>query len=453
MAIAEQLQHILLNDWHDCYINEHKQRGFVATIDLSKIKYDYAFTRFWGANDKAKLVALTDGSSKPLTNIFLSLNAFQGGKRRASNLAQIRNIGIDLDCYKLGITPEQAVESLKGFIFEGRIPNPNLLIRSGNGLQLILSLAGGLPPTNEMKYMATYITNELSAILEPLGADYAANTLERVFRLPGTFNVKPNKPKKLVTAEIWNREEYTLTQLMDYCKPLEPKKRPSQPCKVKGEIKYIDFTKTSGMTLRTLNSARMSDFLRLIQLRGGNIEMRNLMTYDYAFTMALISDNEQAVLTAAQQINDQFDDPQSVKTVTRTARNGFKDARKFWDEYVKNEYKLTGLPRELVKPKQTRTLIKQHSITLEEQRELDVTISHDVKLERKNEQTQAKRRAEGIRSMDIYNAERKEQTNNKIDKLRSLLADQPDLSQRKLANILDCSVGYINKLIKQLKTQ
>jgi len=446
MAAAEQLQHILLTDWHDCYINDHKQRGYVATLDLSFLKYDYAYTRFWGANDKPQLITLTDGSRKPLTNVFLSLNAFNNKQRRASNLSQIRNIGIDLDCYKLGITPDAAVKKLQALVFVGRIPNPNLLIRSGNGLQLVYGLAGGLPPTNEMKFVATYITNELSTILQPLGADFAANTLERVFRLPNTYNVKPDKPKKLVTAEIWNQQEYTLTQLMEYCTPLEPRRSPVEPRKQKGELRYFDLTKTQGMTLRTLNAARLNDMLRLVQLRDGAIEMRNLLTYDYAFTMALMTNDETAVLSAAEQINDKLDDPQPVKTVRRTAANGFKDGRKFWTEYVKNEYKLTGLPKNLVKPKQTHTLIKQHSITLDEQRELDVTISPAIKLERKTN----KRREAGVKPRDEYLAEQKAQTDDKLEQLRQLIAEQPNLSQRKLAALMGCSVGTINNLRKKL---
>ena len=446
MATAEQLQHILLTEWHDCYINDHKQRGYVATLDLSFLKYDYPFTSYWGANDKPQLIALTDGSRKPLTNVFLSLNAFDGKHRRASNLAQIRNIGIDIDCYKLGMTPEAAAKKLEALVFVGRVPNPNLLIRSGNGLQIVYGLAGGLPPTNEMKYLAMYITNELSTILQPLGADFAANTLERVFRLPNTYNEKPGKPKKLVTAEIWNRQECTLTELMEYCTPLEPKKHAHKPRKPKGELKYFDLTKTQGMTVRTLNAGRLNDFLRLVQLRNGAIEMRNLLTYDYAFTMALMTSSEAAVLTAAEQINDKFDDPQPPKTVRRTALNGFKDGRKFWAEYVKNGYKLVGLPKNLIKPKQTRTLIKQHAITLDEQRELGVTISKEIREDRRTEQ----RRAQGEVTRAEYLAQQKAHTDSRVEQLRELLKEQPGLSQRKAAEILGVSTKTIQRLSKKL---
>lgn len=449
MANAEQLQYVLIDEWHDCYINEYKQRGYVATLDLSKIKYDYAYTRYWGLNDKPQLIALTDGSTKPLTNVFLSLNAFNGKHRRANTITQLRNVGIDLDCYKLGLTAEEAAKKLQALVYVGRVPNPNLLIRSGNGLQLVYGIAGGLPPTNEMKWIVSYITNELATLLQPLGADFAANTLERVFRLPGTYNAKPGKEKKLVTAEVWNREEHTINSLMEYCTPYLPSNKPVQPRKPKGELKYLDFTKTQGMTTRTLNTARMNDMLRLVRLRNGAIEARNVFTYDYAFMMALMTKDEGAVLTAAFQINDLFDDPQTSKIVERTARNAYKDGRAFWDAFVKNEYSVKGLPRDLVKPKQTRTLIKQHSITLDEQQELSTLISKEVRDERQREAITDKRRAQGVRPMSEYNENRSLLVSSLEAKVANLLT--AGLKQKQIAAELNLTAARVSQIVKGIR--
>lgn len=446
MANAEQLQYILIDEWHDCYINEYKQRGYVATLDLSKIKYDYPLTCFWGLNDKPQLIAYTDGSTKPLTNVFLSLNAFNGKGKKARDITQIRNIGIDVDCYKLGITADEAARKLQALVHVGRVPNPNLLIRSGNGLQLVYGIAGGLPPTNEMKWIAMYITNEFTTLLQPLGADFASNTIERVFRLPGTYNVKPGKPKKLVTAEVWNREEHTLNSLMEYCTPYVPSSKPVQPRKPKGELKYLDLTEAQGMTLRTLNTARMNDLLRLVRLRNGAIEARNVFTYDYAFMMALMTKDQDAVLTAAFQINDLFDDPQPTKEVNRTALNAFKDGRAFWDAFVKNEYSVKGLPRDLVKPKQTRTLIKQHEVTLEEQYELSTLISKEVREERRTEQ----RREKGEVTRAEYLAQQKAHTDSRVDQLREILINNPSITHVEVAEMLGVSTKTIQRLIKKL---
>lgn len=450
MANAEQLQYILIDEWHDCYINEYKQRGYVATLDLSKIKYNFPFTRYWGLNDKPQLIALTDGTSKPLTNVFLSLNAFNGKHRRANTITQLRNVGIDLDCYKLGLTADEAAKKLQTLVYVGRVPNPNLLIRSGNGLQLVYGIAGGLPPTNEMKWIVSYITNELATLLQPLGADFAANTLERVFRLPGTYNAKPGKAKKLVTAEIWNREEHTLNSLMEYCTPYVPSNKPVAARKPKGELKYLDLTKAQGMTTRTLNTARMNDMLRLVRLRNGAIEARNVFTYDYAFMMALMTKDENAVLTAAFQINDLFDDPQPTKEVNRTALNAFKDGRAFWDAFAKNDYSVKGLPRDLVKPKQTRTLIKQHSITLDEQAELSTLISKELKQARQNEARADKRREAEKATRAEYLAQQKAHTDSRANQLREIVRNNPSITHVEAAEMLGVSTKTIQRLIKKI---
>lgn len=446
MTAIAQIQTIYLDEWIDCYINDGKQRGYVATLDLSKIKYDYAYTKFWGGNDKQQLHALTDGSRAPLTNIFLSLNAFNGKQRRVSSLQQIRNIGIDLDCYKLGIEPAAAIERVKDLVFAGKLPNPNLVIRSGNGVQLVYSIQNGLPPTVEMKWLALYITNQLSERLVHLGADFAANTLERVFRLPGTYNVKPGKPKRLVTAEVWRKLEYNLDGLLEYCTPLDVSKRSQPRPKPKGERIALPLLKTQGNTLRSLNTGRLNDFLKLIELRAGNIELRNVLTYDYAFTLSLTNSSEAAVLYATQQINDLLDDPQPIKEVLRTAKSAYKDARKFWTEFAKNDFKQIGLPRDLIKPKKTATLIKQYQITEAEQTEMYVTIGKSVKEERRTE----KRREKGEQPREQYLIEQRAHTESKLEQLRQLMVEQPNLSQRKMASLLGVSEAAVRKWKKKL---
>lgn len=445
MTAIGKIQTIYLDEWIDCYINDGKQRGYVATLDLSKIKYDYAYTKFWGGNDKQQLYALTDGSRAPMTNVFLSLNAFDGKQRRVSSLQQIRNIGIDLDCYKLGIEPAAAIECVKELIYVGKLPNPNVIIRSGNGVQLAYSIAGGLPPTVQMKWLALYITNQLSERLVDLGADFAANTLERVFRLPGTYNVKPGKPKRLVTAEVWRKLEYNLDELLEYCKPLDASKRRVPRSKPKGERIALPLLKTQGNTLRSLNTGRLNDFLKLIELRAGNIELRNVLTYDYAFTLALTNSSEAAVIYATQQINDLLDDPQPIKEVMRTAKNAYKDARKFWTEFAKNDFKQIGLPRDLIKPKKTATLIKQYQITEAEQAEMHVTIAAAVKYDRKI----AKRRDNGMSSREQYLAEQQARTSEVEKNVQKLLAE--GLKQKQIAIELNLTAARVSQIVKRLK--
>lgn len=436
----------LIDEWHGFYMNPTKNHGMVATLDLSRIIHNEPKQFFFSYDSLGKLLSITE-REKPYTNVYLSLNAFRevngAIKRKASHLAQIRNIGIDLDCYKLGISPTECKEQLIALIAHAKLPNPNLLINSGNGVQLIYSIANGAAPTNEIKWLTMYITRELNGQLIHLGADFQCCTLERVFRLPGTLNKKPNMPTKLVTAEVWNQKEWTLNELMDYVKPYKPATKRS---KLRTVTPLRNFKK--GMrTLPQMNMARANDLLNLVHLRGGQIENRNILCYDYAFSLALGSDMTRTEIHAAvAQMDSSFTSQQKRNVLKSTVKSALDDAETFWRAYEKNNYSMAGLNKGLVKPKQTRTIINQQSITDAEQDMLEVLIGKDEIERRRTE----KRRSNGEKTMEQYNAERAEKVNDKLEQLRKLKEDNPKLSQRKLAEMMGVSAMYVSKLMKKL---
>lgn len=436
----------LIDEWHGFYMNPTKNHGMVATLDLSKIIYNEPKTFWWTYESLGKLLSIAE-RDKPYSNVYLSLNAFRevngAMKRKASHLAQIRNIGIDLDCYKLGISPAECKEQLIALIAHAKLPNPNLLINSGNGVQLIYSIEGGAAPTNEIKWLVMYITRELNGQLIHLGADFQCCTLERVFRLPGTFNKKPNMPKKLVTAEVWNQKEWTLNELMEYVKPYKPVQKRS---KLRTVTPLRGFKK--GMrTLPQMNMARANDLLNLVRLRNGEIENRNILCYDYAFALALGSDMSRSEIhTAVLQMDSSFTSQQKRNVLRTTVKSACDGAEKFWRAYEKNNYSMAGLDKGLVKPKQTRTIINQQSITDAEQDMLEVLIGKDEKLRRKYE----KRYDKGMQTMEQYNVKRAEKVSDNLEKLRKLRENNPKASQRKLAEMMGVSQSTIRNLVKQL---
>lgn len=436
----------LIDEWHGFYMNPNKNHGMVATLDLSKIIYNEPKTFWWTYESLGKLLSITE-RDKPYSNVYLSLNAFRevngAMKRKASHLAQIRNIGIDLDCYKLGMTAAACKEQLISLIAHVKLPNPNLLINSGNGVQLIYSIEGGAAPTNEIKWLVMYITRELNGQLIHLGADFQCCTLERVFRLPGTLNKKLNMPTKLVTAEVWNQKEWTLNELMDYVKPYKPVQKRS---KLRTVTPLRGFKK--GMrTLPQMNMARANDLLNLVRLRNGEIENRNILCYDYAFSLALGSDMSRSEIhTAVLQMDSSFTSQQKRNVLRTTVKSAYDGAEKFWRAYEKNNYSIVGLDKGLVKPKQTRTIIRQQSITDAEQDMLEVLIGKDEKERRRTE----KRRENGEISRDRYLEQCKEQTNGKLRQLRLLKEQNPKTSQRKLADLMGVSQSTIRNLVKQL---
>jgi len=436
----------LIDEWHECYISETKNTGMVATLDLSKIAFNEPKTFWWTYESLGKLLSITE-RERPYKNVYLSLNAFKqiNGtiRRKATHLSQIRNAGIDLDCYKFGITPEECKKQLFEMIAHNKIPNPNLVINSGNGVQLIYSIGGGLAPTHELKWLVMYLTRELSSKLIHLGADFQTCTLERVFRLPGTLNKKQGYPTKLVTAEIWNKRHFTLTELLEYVPDHKKSKKKS---KFRTVTPLRNFKK--GMrTLPQMNMARANDLLNLVHLRGGQIENRNILCYDYAFSLALGSDMTRTEIHAAvAQMDAAFNTQQKKSVLRRTVKSAIDGAETFWKAYLENEFSMIGLDKNLVKPKKTITIIEQQSITPAEMEMLEVICDKKEKDRRYAE----KRYNEGMQTMEQYNAKRAEKVNDRLEQLRALKAENPKASQRKLAEIMGVSQSTIRNLVKRL---
>jgi len=324
VAFLLQVQETYIEEWHDCYLSESKKTGFVCTLQLANKKH-----RFYGLND---LNALLKEAKKRKTDVYLSLNAFEYGSRTTKALKQIRNIGVDIDCYKVNVSISKALEEIKQLIIKGKIPNPNLVIFSGRGLQLVYSISGGAAPA--MAFLTQYITTQYIAELKHLGADTAATDVTRVFRLPYSINGRNGKQ---VTVEIWRTLEYSLEELYSYCTPLERRRKPVK--RRKGTVSI--FTPKRGLkTLYSLNTARKNDLELLVTLRNGDIEKRNVLTYIYAYTVALILKNKQATIDFALQLNDRFQEPQKASEVKRTAGNAYDDAMEFFEEFQKRDFRM-----------------------------------------------------------------------------------------------------------------
>ncbi|GAA3316269.1 hypothetical protein GCM10020331_012890 [Ectobacillus funiculus] len=168
--------------------------------------------------------------------------------------------------------------------------------------------------------------------MKDLGADTAATDVSRVFRLPYSINSRNGEQVK---PYIWRALEYDLEELYSYCVPLEKEAKKS---KKTGTIEILP-AQRGLKNLYSLNAARKDDLNRLVQLRNGDIEKRNVMIYIYSYTVALTLKNKEQTLHFARQLNDQFVDPDKISEVIRTAGRAYDDAMQFFDEFAKNGYK------------------------------------------------------------------------------------------------------------------
>ncbi|WP_338754856.1 AsnC family protein [Bacillus sp. FJAT-52991] len=424
-----------IDDWHECYISSSKITGFVCTFRLNNKKH-----HFYGLNDLKELIA---EANKRRKDVYLSLNAFEYGSRTAQSLKQIRNIGVDIDCYKLNISVEAATEEIKRLIIDLKIPNPNLFIHSGRGIQLIYSISGGASP--KMAFLSQYITTQFISELKHLGADTSGTDVTRVFRLPYSVNSKNGKQVKV---DMWRTLEYSLEGLYSYCTPLERRRKPSK--QRKGTLVTIPSNK--GLrNLYSLNNGKKNDLEKLVALRNGDIEKRNKLTYIYAYTVALILKNKEATLGFAYQLNDKLADPQKVKEVTRTAGNAYDDAIKFFEEFAKRDYKMWYQNMDgIIRPMKSETIIEELEITPEEMEHFSIIIDGQEKQERNTKAKREKRRKEGVQEREQYIKQQQDKTDDKLFKLQQLLEENPKCSNVKLGQLLGVSEGYIRKLKKQL---
>ncbi|MDI4707128.1 hypothetical protein, partial [Pseudoalteromonas shioyasakiensis] len=167
-----------LREWYDLWFNEYKRAGYIAITDFNK-------QFFYGANDVSKVINATAGKKQQ----YISINAFDVDfqnndfSREITRLKQIRNIAVDIDQYKLGLTIDEALDEIQSLILEQKLPEPNLILTS-RGIQLFYTIDKGASP--EMAWLAGYVTEQLISKLQHIGADNNAKDMSRVMRVPNS---------------------------------------------------------------------------------------------------------------------------------------------------------------------------------------------------------------------------------------------------------------------------
>lgn len=444
MGLAERKQATAerLNHWSDLWFTEQKKAGYVA------IGY-YKNPKFYGLNDKSRIPSITAGKEL----CFITLNAFdvdfQAGdfSRESERLKQIRNIGVDLDQYKLGITIDEAIDALQVLILEEKIPEPNLVLTS-RGVQIFYGISGGASP--EMEWLASYITDQFVEKLQELGADFNAKGMSRFMRVPYSVNERNGA---IVEPEIWNQEAYTLQELQAYCRPLERYKQG----KNKGKIIQLAEVDSKLLLFYRTNYARLRDLRKLIELRKGDFTgMRNVFVYVYAYHQSLVSNTLETVKLAVKNdlagIYSRTDKPMTKREMDKTVSSAYHDYEKFFKAYRANGNRMIyGRNDGIIKPYTTGNLIKKLELTESEQYFMSSIRNADIAKKQHAEYMKAKRRADGAGSMTEYNAERKNKRFERLLQLENLMALHPDKTQAEYAKMMDISQATVNKLTKQLK--
>lgn len=369
-------------------------------------------------------------------DVYITLNVFSGVKRQTNDLIGYNALYTDLDFYKLGISKEQARAEIQRMIDSGEIVTPSLIIDSGRGYQLIW-LINFMKATEGYTRLWRRMQEAIYDRFKHLNADNAARSITQIYRLVGSWS---SRTGTLITFEhLADRYEIgTLKELLlddiDDSKPIQPR---VQSKKVRKKRVF----KEGGFSHYTLAKARKSDLEQLVTLRGGYVNRRRFMFYYAVLSLEVFRGDTATLDVALERMNDRLHKPlpQYVLDSARaSAVNswGVKQSNRRLGYNFTNAY-----------------LVDNLEITDDEQQYMAQLIGQAEKNRRKQIANEKMRREAGMRTALEYKQERLDKTAQQLEILKAMLAENPKVKRKEIAERLGVSVVRVDKLKAQLKQQ
>ena len=366
-------------------------------------------------------------------DVYYSQNSFYKPQRRIDNIRQLRSLYVDLDVYNLGMTPEWVLGKLEFEYFGQTIPEPNMVIFSGRGLVLIWNIEP--IPYKAMplwRAVETFFVDQLKEV----GADTKATDPARIFRLAGSIN---SKNRAIVKTEYRHDHRYDIHQLQyDYLPELSPKKL---AVKKKGrKTKIVRMFNTY-----TLHLSRARDIAKLVELRQGDVEgFRETVLFLYRYWTCCFTDDPDRALDDTLSLNSEFLHPLPEREVI----NATKSAEKAWA--MKSDAKANELAKALGYPgagynMPNSQIIEWLDISPQEQEHLSSIIGAAEKRRRNRLQKEKWRRSIGMRPMEEYNQERKQQVLSQAEQLKILMQENPSWTNKQLAEAMNTTVRSVQR--------
>src|SRR5699024_7223254 len=269
--------------------------------------------------------------------------------------------------------------------------------------------------------------------------DYVATATNGVIRMPNSVNSRTGNKNSVVALNY----EYELQDL--YLWAYEPKKSTKS-------YRQRFFSKHA---LYKRAHERLTDLRALLVYRsqtGHTTGFRNNLTYIYAYHSALINDTNHEVyddtLEAFIKANANMEEE---KRFERTIRQAFVDANKFLEQYQKDNMRIVYRADDgIKKPHKTSTIHEDLKIQEHEYNVLKFLVSDKERNIRKNAIDKArienKRRENGVRTMNDYNADRKRQVVTKRTQALELLHE--GYTRKEIAEKLDAGYSTVKRWLK-----
>ena len=160
-------------------------------------------------------------------DLYITQLAFSARKRDVKHVASMQVNFLDIDWKLLGghdMTPEAWKDRILEHCREHRIPEPNAIVFSGNGLHVkwIYTAPIAKEELERWKFMQRLLLSQF----EELGADAASIDAARVLRVPGSRNGKTGTVDRRVRLLHHSSPKYAFDEFMDKIKasiPVNPK--------------------------------------------------------------------------------------------------------------------------------------------------------------------------------------------------------------------------------------
>lgn len=418
-------------------------------------------------------------------NNYLSVSTFKNGKTRSEwNVKEVKRLYVDMDAHENPINYDEAKVlanyMLDNWFDEEELPEPNYIVFSGRGLQILFTL-NGCDNVPEWKQYQSALLNICQKLLENLKNHSLSEASDvvvehnvsiddlkdaaRVMRVPDTTNQKQNVEAKLLYENEAN--EYTLNELNtnytafsnDNLVTIEEKKKSkskdkkkkvkSEPSERDVDMSRIDmdgkqvvdpnFLKIIKSTIKP----RLYDLETLIRLRneaGKNDGYRNNLIAIYIPTLVSCGCKNEDVIKEAHRVNSLFKKPLKKAEVNDWLNSCLRKKEIVTADGNK------GVSRVYYRF-YTNTIINKLQIAKEEQEKMQVLCSEALKKKRSREKqkdVQNANRREVYAKKTADKRKEKEERNNRIHELAG-----EGMSVRQIAKQLGVNASTVSRVLSK----
>ena len=414
-------------------------------------------------------------------NNYLSVSTFRNGSsRRESNVKEVKRLYIDMDAHDNPINLDEAKllasYMIDNWFDECELPEPNYIIFSGHGLQILFTL-DGCNSVPEWKRYQTALLKTCQDLLKDLKEhslseasvvavehDVSIDNLKdaaRVLRVPNTTNYKPNQEYVDVKLLYSNEDHaYTLNELntnyeafsddnlvTEEKKKKTQKKTKSEPSERDVDLSRIDMDDKQGIDphffeiIEKTIKPRLHDLETLIHLRndagivGG---YRNNLIAIYIPTLVSCGYKNEDVIKEAHRVNSLFSKPLKRAEVNDWLNSCLKKKE------IVNADGVKGVSRVYYRF-YTNTIIDKLQITKEEQDSMQVLCSEALKKKRSREKQKDVQNANRREVYKEKTADKRKVKEERNKRIHELSAD--GMSARQIAKTVGVSVGTVSKVL------